>query len=103
MKFKIAAKLLSLLALAIPLDFVASFCGTLLVSAGKDAAVTVGMLIGAAANVVLNIAWIPHYGAMGAASATVASYGVVVCALILPSLFVASGRSGKKMELVPSP
>jgi O-antigen/teichoic acid export membrane protein len=86
-KFGEAAKLLGVLALAIPFDFMAAMCATVLVSSGRDIVVAVGMLIGVVINFALNLAWIPHYGAMGAARATVISYVVVVCALSL-SLFL---------------
>lgn len=76
-KFALSGKLLGTLAAAIPLDFIGTLCGVVLVSSRRDTAATVGLSIGVAANVIMNLKWIPEYGANGAAWATVLSYAVL--------------------------
>lgn len=83
LKYKESASLLSVLAFALPLDFMAAFCATTLVSAGENIAVTVGIVIALAVNLVLNLTWIPKFAAVGAAWATIASYGVLAVAYLV--------------------
>lgn len=102
-KFGEAATLLHVLALAIPFDFIAAVCGTVLVSSGRNMTVTIGMFVGVAANLALNIAWIPRHGALGAAWATVISYTVLVCAIGVPSLLPASSYTGIGIDVTDAP
>ncbi len=52
-----------------------------LIIEGRYALTLYASLVGIVVNVGLNLWWIPHYGAMGAALATVISYGAVLAVL----------------------
>lgn len=96
-KYRDTTALLSVLALALPLDFIAAFCGCVLVASGENAKVAVGIAIGVAVNLTLNLAWIPKHAAFGAAWATVASYGVLVLAYLA---LTGSARRGVGMASI---
>jgi O-antigen/teichoic acid export membrane protein len=55
----------------------ASYCGAQLIPNGREKKYLVAVLAGAAANVVLNLFFIPKYGALAAAFTTAFSQGVV--------------------------
>jgi O-antigen/teichoic acid export membrane protein len=55
----------------------ASYCGAQLIPNGREKKYLVAVLAGAAANVVLNLFFIPRYGALAAAFTTAFSQGVV--------------------------
>jgi O-antigen/teichoic acid export membrane protein len=92
-EFLIACPLLVLLAWAIPLDFLTSFLSNAYIAWGMETRVLLSITLAAATNIVLNLFWIPLYGATAAAVNTLISYVV-----LLTSLAVA-GRSAK--ELAP--
>jgi O-antigen/teichoic acid export membrane protein len=94
-QFIASCPLLLLLAWSIPLDFVASYLSNAFLAWGMEKKILFCTGIGACTNVVLNLIFIPRYGARGAAVDTLLSYAVFLVALG----FV--GRTGK--ELVPRP
>jgi O-antigen/teichoic acid export membrane protein len=55
----------------------ASYCGAQLIPNGREKKYLVAVLAGATANVVLNLFFIPKYGAIAAAFTTAFSQGVV--------------------------
>jgi O-antigen/teichoic acid export membrane protein len=55
----------------------ASYCGAQLIPNGREKKYLVAVLAGAAANVVLNLFFIPRYGALAAAFTTASSQGIV--------------------------
>ena len=55
----------------------ASYCGAQLIPNGREKKYLVAVLAGASANVVLNLFFIPRYGALAAAFTTAFSQGVV--------------------------
>ncbi len=55
----------------------ASYCGAQLIPNGREKKYLVAVLAGAAANVVLNLFFIPRYGALAAAFTTAISQGIV--------------------------
>jgi len=59
----------------VPIFFAAAL-GSALVARGLQRYMPIGALVGAAMNILLNLVWIPRYGAMGASWATVISYSV---------------------------
>ncbi len=59
----------------VPIFFSAAL-GSALVAKGLQRYMPIGALVGAAMNILLNLVWIPKYGAMGASWATVISYSV---------------------------
>jgi len=66
---------LTVLMAAIPIAYLNSALGTVLIAAGQQSKMLVGTAAGAATNLLLNLALIPRFEAMGAAVATVLSYG----------------------------
>ena len=59
----------------VPIFFAAAL-GSALVARGLQRYMPIGAGLGAAMNILLNLIWIPRYGAMGASWATVISYSV---------------------------
>jgi O-antigen/teichoic acid export membrane protein len=102
-----AIHLLRLLSLAIPMDFCAAFLGTALVSRGFDRAVLWGAGTAAFCNVLINLWLIPRFSAMGAAWATVISYGVLLLVLgtfcFVQPIFLEQARSSGAAETVTTP
>ncbi len=88
-----ATLLLILLAWAVPLDFLTSYLSSAYVAWGMEKKMLLCTAIAAASNIVLNLIWIPTYGAKAAAVNTLISY-----VIFLTSLAVA-GRSAR--ELTP--
>jgi len=56
--------------------FFAVALGSAMVAKGLQRYMPIGAAVGAVMNIVLNLVWIPKYGAMGASWATVISYSV---------------------------
>jgi O-antigen/teichoic acid export membrane protein len=102
-----AIYLLRLLSLAIPLDFCAALLGTVLVSRGFDRAVLRGAGAAALCNVLINLWLIPRFSAIGAAWATVISYGVLLFVLgtscLVQPIFLERARSSGAVETVSTP
>jgi len=92
-QFLMACPLLLLLAWCIPLDFLTSYLSNAYIAWGMEKKILLCTGIGAASNIVLNLVFIPSYGARGAAINTLLSYAIFLAALG----FV--GRTVK--ELVP--
>jgi O-antigen/teichoic acid export membrane protein len=81
--FAKGAPMLSLLILALPLDFVTSFCGITMVAWGMSKRVLVATGTGAAVNISANLYLIPRYGGIGASWATLISYLVLLAIMLL--------------------
>ncbi|HLI62699.1 MAG TPA: oligosaccharide flippase family protein [Terriglobales bacterium] len=92
-----ATLLLSLLAWAIPLDFVTSYLSNAYIAWSMEKKVLACTAIAAGSNVILNWIWIPSYGATAAAANTLISYGIFVAALAL------AGRYAKELAPAPQP
>ena|SRR6266576_1043621 len=102
-----AVHLLRLLGFAIPMDFCAALMGTVLVSRGFDRAVLWGAGTAALCNVLINLWLIPRFSAMGAAWATVISYGVLLLVLgtfcFVQPIFLEQARNSGAAETVTTP
>ena len=72
--FAAAAGVIPLVAIAYLLGGMASYLGTGLIVANRTRVIALVMSVGAAVNIVLNIALIPALGMMGAALSTIASF-----------------------------
>jgi O-antigen/teichoic acid export membrane protein len=88
-QFLIAGPLLLLLAWAIPLDFLTSYLSNAYIAWGMEKRILLCTSVAAGSNVVLNLIWIPSYGAAAAAVNTLISYVIFLIALAL------AGRSGE--------
>ena len=82
-QFLPATLLLLLLAWAIPLDFLTSYLSNAYIAWGMEKKVLLCTIIAAGANIVLNLIWIPAYGATAAAVNTLISYAIFLTCLIL--------------------
>ena len=80
-QFLAACPLLFLLAWAIPLDFLTSYLSNAYIAWGMEKKILLCTFLGAASNVVLNLIWIPTYGASAAAVNTLVSYMVLLISL----------------------
>jgi O-antigen/teichoic acid export membrane protein len=79
--FLAAAPLLALLAWSIPLDFLTSYLSNALIAWGLERRILLCTAIAAASDILLNLAFIPRFGARGAAANTLLSYGIFLAAL----------------------
>jgi O-antigen/teichoic acid export membrane protein len=95
--FLAAAPLLLLLAWVIPLDFLTSYLSNAYIAWSMERKVLLCTTIAAACNVVLNLIWIPNYGAMAAAVNTLLSYVILLAGLAL------AGRTRKALSDGPRP
>jgi O-antigen/teichoic acid export membrane protein len=91
-----ASRMLLLLAMVIPLDFVTSLCSITLVAWGLSKRVLTATAVAAVVNVVMNVYWIPGHGAFGACWATLGSYLVLLAVLLklIPRRGSATDHSG---------
>jgi O-antigen/teichoic acid export membrane protein len=98
-QFLPAALLLLLLAWAIPFDFLTSYLSNAYIAWGMEKKILLCTIAAAGSNVVLNLIWIPAYGATAAAVNTLASYVIFLASLAL------SGRFAKELspEAQPQP
>jgi len=80
-QFLSACPLLILLAWSIPLDFMTSYLSNAFIAWGMEKKILFCTGIGAASNVVLNLAFIPSLGARGAAINTLLSYAIFLTTL----------------------
>jgi O-antigen/teichoic acid export membrane protein len=94
-QFLAACPLLILLAWSIPLDFMTSYLSNAFIAWGMEKKIVLCTAIGAASNVVLNLALIPSLGARGAAMNTLISYAIFLTALCF------AGRTGKEPATRP--
>ena len=90
-QFLIAGPLLLLLAWAIPLDFLTSYLSNAYIAWGMEKKILLCTTIAAGSNVVLNLIWIPTYGATAAALNTLVSYVIFLISLAL------AGRSAREL------
>jgi O-antigen/teichoic acid export membrane protein len=88
--FLAAAPLLLLLAWCLPLDFLTSYLNSAYVAWGMAKKFLLCTVVAAGAEVVLNLIWIPRYGALAAAVNTLISYVVFLAALALAGRSVGS-------------
>jgi O-antigen/teichoic acid export membrane protein len=87
-QFAAAAPLLLLLTWAIPLDFLTSYLNNAYIAWGMDTAVLSCISLAATCNVILNLIWIPTYGATAAAINTLICYGIFLFSLTGALLWV---------------
>lgn len=95
-----AVSIFRVLAMAIPMEFASSLMGVMLSSRGFDRKVLLVTAIAAALNLILNLIAIPQSQAFGAAWATVVSYIVLTCGLLLSVWFASCHET--KLSLVVS-
>ncbi len=86
-QFLAATWLLALLAWAIPLDFLTSYLSNAYIAWSMEKKVLACTAIAASSNVVLNLIWIPSYGATAAAANTLFSYLIFLTSLALAGRF----------------
>lgn len=96
-QFLAAASLLFVLAWCIPLDFLTSYLSIAYIAWGMEKRVLLCTTVAAASDIVLNLIWIPVYGARAAAVNTVISYVVFLTSLSL------ARRSAKELAVGPQP
>ncbi|MGD0790750.1 MAG: polysaccharide biosynthesis C-terminal domain-containing protein [Terriglobales bacterium] len=96
-QFLAACPLLLLLAWSIPLDFMTSYLSNAYIAWGMEKKILLCTGIGAASNIVLNLAFIPSQGARGAAVNTLLSYAIFLTALC----FV--GKTAKELGIRTRP
>jgi O-antigen/teichoic acid export membrane protein len=82
-QFLMAAPLLLLLAWAIPLDFLTSYLSNAYIAWGMEKKILLCTIVAAGSNIVLNLIWIPAYGATAAAVNTLISYVIFLTCLTL--------------------
>ena len=82
-QFLAACPLLLLLAWAIPLDFLTSYLSNAYIAWGMENSILLCTAIGAVSNILLNLLWIPRYGAAAAAVNTLLSYLIFLASLAL--------------------
>jgi O-antigen/teichoic acid export membrane protein len=82
-QFATSTGLLLLLVWAIPLDFVTSYLSAAYLAWSMERSVLFCMAAAAAANIILNVLWIPNYGPMAAAINTLISYALLLVGLIV--------------------
>lgn len=82
-QFLAASPLLLLLAWSIPLDFLTSYVSNAFIAWGMEKKILLCTAFAALSNIILNLAFIPRYGARGAAVNTLFSYAIFLTALAL--------------------
>jgi O-antigen/teichoic acid export membrane protein len=96
-QFLPAALLLLLLAWAIPFDFLTSYLSNAYIAWGMEKKILLCTVVAAGSNIVLNLIWIPTYGAAAAAVNTLISYVIFLTSLAL------AGRSAKELNRKAEP
>ncbi len=86
-QFLPAGLLLLVLAWAIPFDFVTSYLSNAYIAWGMEKKILLCTAIAAGSNVVLNLIWIPAYGATAAAVNTLVSYVIFIASLVVAGRF----------------
>lgn len=87
-QFLPASLLLLLLAWAIPFDFLTSYLSNAYIAWGMEKKVLLCAIVAAGSNIVLNLIWIPIYGATAAAVNTLVAYLIFLAGLALAGRFV---------------
>ena len=82
-KFNPSGEVLGVLAIAVFLFFINFLLSNVLITSGRERVNTWNLLAATVLNIALNMIWIPQYGMMGAAWATVLCEVVLVAALSL--------------------
>ena len=100
-QFLAACPLLLLLAWSIPLDFMSSYLSNAFIAWGMEKKVLLCTGIGAASNIVLNLALIPRYGARGAAIDTLLSYAIFLTTLFFVGRTVKQPIPGVQLQMDP--
>ena len=90
-QFLAATSLLLLLAWAIPLDFLTSYLSNAYIAWGMEKKILLCTAVAAGSNILLNLIWIPTYGATAAAVNTLLSYVIFLTSLVLV------GRTDKEL------
>ncbi len=98
-KFLIAAPLLLLLAWAIPLDFLTSYLSNAYIAWGMEKKILLCTTIAAGSNIVLNLIWIPVYGATAAAINTLASYVIFLVGLAVAGRFAKELAGSRQVQI----
>ena len=97
-EFLPATLLLSVLAWAIPLDFLTSYLSNAYIAWNMERKVLACTAIGAGSNVILNLIYIPVYGAKAAAVNTLISYVVYLAGLALAGWYASElGRARRPL------
>src|SRR5271166_2183711 len=96
-QFLAAAGLLFVLTWCLPLDFLTSYLSNAYIAWGMEKRVLLCTAVAAACNVLLNLIWIPVYGATAAAVNTVISYIIFLASLAL------AGRTAKELARQQEP
>ena len=96
-QFLMGSSLLALLAWVVPLDFLASYVGNAYIAWGMEKKMLLCTTVAAASNIVLNLIWIPHYGATAAAVNTLISYSILLVSLAF------AGRAVKEFPTAIEP
>jgi O-antigen/teichoic acid export membrane protein len=96
-QFLPATLLLLLLAWAIPFDFLTSYLSNTYIAWGMEKKILLCTVVAAGSNIVLNLIWIPTYGAAAAAVNTLISYVIFLTSLAL------AGRSAKELNRKAEP
>lgn len=91
-QFLAASPLLLLLGWSIPLDFITSYLSNAYIAWGMEKKILLCTALGAASNIALNLAFIPRYGARGAAINTLLSYAIFLAALGI------AGRTARELS-----
>src|ERR1039457_5717818 len=92
-QFLPAALLLLLLAWAIPFDFLTSYLSNAYIAWGMEKKILICTGVAAGSNVVLNLIWIPAYGATAAAVNTLISYVIFLIGLALTGRYAGESTS----------
>lgn len=96
-QFLPATLLLLLLAWAIPFDFLTSYLSNAYIAWGMEKKILLCTIVAAGSNIVLNLIWIPAYGAKAAAVNT------LICYLIFLASLAVAGRSAKELSTRAEP
>jgi O-antigen/teichoic acid export membrane protein len=96
-QFLPATLLLLLLAWAIPFDFLTSYLSNAYIAWGIEKKVLACTVVAAGSNIVLNLIWMPAYGAKAAAVNT------LICYLIFLASLAVAGRSAKELSTRAEP
>ena len=96
-QFVPADRLLTLLAWAIPFDFVTSYLTNAYIAWGMEKKVLICTALAASSNIILNLVWIRSHGAMAAAVNTLLSYVVFLVSLTVAGYSAKEFRAGAEL------
>ncbi|MGA2690078.1 MAG: oligosaccharide flippase family protein [Candidatus Korobacteraceae bacterium] len=99
-QFLPATLLLLLLAWAIPLDFLTSYLNNAYLAWGMEKKLLLCTIIAAGSNVILNLIWIPIYGAAAAAANTLVSYVLYLVSLGFVARYAKELASSRQQPVV---